>query len=70
MGENDVAFKAFIKKITFGKYLPPCAATCLSELLNLAVETEKKSRKIIDDYQKEGLMVSILTDIWVEDGKP
>jgi len=35
----------------------------LFELVNLYAETEIKVRKIIDDYQAEGLHVSISTDI-------
>jgi hypothetical protein len=42
---------------------PPTANTALSELVNLCAETELKARKIIDDYQAEGLHVSISTDI-------
>ena len=69
MGETDLPFKAFIKNIKFGKYTPPCAHTCLSELTKIAIATELKVRATIDKYQAEGLMVSISTDIWGEDGR-
>jgi hypothetical protein len=69
MGENDIYFRNYIKKITDGRYSPPTANTAYSELVNLYAETELKVRKIIDDYQEEGLMVIISTDIWGEDGK-
>ncbi len=69
MGETDIHFRNYIKKITYGRYSPPTAYTALSELVILYVETEVKVRKIIDDYQEEGLLVSISTDIWGEDGK-
>lgn len=68
MGETDIYFRNYIKKITYGRYSPPTANTALSELVNLYAETELKVRKIIDDYQAEGLLVSISTDIWGEDG--
>ncbi len=69
MGETDIYFRNYIKKITYGRYSPPTTAnTALSELVNLYAETELKARKIIDDYQAEGLLVSISTDIWGEDG--
>ena len=69
MGENDIYFRNSIKKITSGRYSPPTANNAYCELVNLYVETELKVRKIIDDYQEEGLMVIISTDIWGEDGK-
>jgi len=67
--ENDIYFSNYIKKITYGRYLPPTSCTAISELVNVYVETELKARKTIDDYQEEGLLVSISTDIWGEDGK-
>ena len=69
MCENDKAFRVFIKKITYGRYTPPCANTAYSELINLVAETETKVRSVINKYQHEGLMVSISCDIWSEDGK-
>ncbi len=67
--ENDKPFRAFIKKITYGRYQPPCENTAYSELLNLVAETESNMRNVINRYQHEGLMVSISTDIWGENGK-
>ncbi len=69
MGENDIYFRSYIKRITYGRYSPPTANTALSELVNLYAETELKVRKIITDYQAEELLVSISTDIWGEDGE-
>ena len=54
MGENDIYFRIYIKKITHGRYSPPTANTAISELVNLYDETELKVRKHIDDYQEEG----------------
>ncbi len=68
MGENDIHFRNYIKKITYGRYSSPTSNTALSELVNLYAETELKVRKIIDNYQTEGLLVSISTNIWGEDG--
>ena len=67
--ENDKIFRTFIKKITYGRYQPPCENTAYSELLNLVAETESNIRNVISRYQHEGLMVSISTDIWSENGK-
>ena len=67
--EHDKAFRVFIKKITYGRYTPPCANTAYSELLNLVAETGMNMRSVINKYQREGLMVSISCDIWSEDGK-
>jgi hypothetical protein len=67
--EHDKAFRVFIKKITYGRYVPPCANTAYSELINLIAETESNMRSVINKYQHEGLMVSISCDIWSEDGK-
>ncbi len=69
MGENDIHFRNYIKKITYGRYSPPTANTALSELVDLYAKTELKVRKIVDDYQAEGLLVSISTNIWGEDGE-
>jgi len=68
MGETDTYFRNYIKNITYGRCSPPIANTALSELVNLYAEIELKVRKIIDDYQTEGLLVSISTYIWGEDG--
>ena len=68
MGENDVHFRNYIKMITHYRYSPPSANTCLSELVNLYADTEIQVKKVINDYQKDGLLVSISTDIWGEDG--
>jgi hypothetical protein len=69
MGETDKPFRAFIKKITFGRYSPPCAATVNSELINLYAEIQTKMKDEMSDYIKQGLMPCITTDIWGEDGE-
>ncbi len=61
--------RIILKKITYGRYSPPIANTVMSELVKLYSETELKVIKIIADYKEEGLLVSISTDIWGEDGK-
>jgi hypothetical protein len=40
MGENDIYFRKYIKKITYGLYSPPSANTAMSELVNVYAETE------------------------------
>jgi hypothetical protein len=69
MGKNDIYFRSYIKRTTYDRYSPPTANTALFELVNLYAETELKVRKNIIDYQAEGLLVSISTDIWGEDGE-
>ncbi len=54
MGENDIYFRNYIKKITYNRYSPPTANTALSELVTYA-ETELKVGKIIDDYKDKEL---------------
>ncbi len=69
MGETDKAFRAFIKKITFGRYVPPCAATVNSELVNLFAETQAQMKNEMTNYLKQGLYPCITTDAWGEDGE-
>ena len=69
MGETEIHFRNYIKKIIYGRYSPPTANTALFELVHLYAKTELKVRERIDDYQTEGLLVSISKDIWGEDGK-
>jgi hypothetical protein len=53
MGDNDIYFRNYIKKITYGRYSPPTTNTAIYELVNLYAETELTVRKNIDDYQEE-----------------
>ncbi len=67
MGENDVYFRSYTKKITYERYTPLTANTVVFELANVYVETEIKVQKIIDIYQAARLLDSISKDIWGED---
>ena len=68
MGENDKPFRQFIRTITFGRYLPPCAMTVTSELINEYAETQAQMKEDLAKYMKGGLVPCITTDIWREDG--
>jgi hypothetical protein len=45
MGENEIYFRNYIKKITYGHYSPPTANTAIFELVDVYAETELKVRK-------------------------
>jgi hypothetical protein len=45
MGENDKTFSQFINKLTFGRYVPPCAIIVTSGLINVYDETQAKMKE-------------------------
>ena len=69
MAENDKDFRAWVQKITYGRYKPPAEDTALSILVKVSAKIDIVKEKEIRDFLSEDILPSVAGDIWSEDGK-